>query len=256
MTEGICPFAEWRGPLQPHTFSAGSINRVGFCDHTAGGFYRTLRDPGFWNGRGYSVHFGISREGAICQLVNIFDRAYGQGRLGPVVTWPAYDLMSRVNPNEYLISIEHEDAVTVNGQTRFIPGSEWTTAQYDADLRVKRWCIDEAKRVMNQDLLRFDIDSLAGHHMFDGISRAECPGRFWRNEYRERLFNDLTKQEAHVDENEQIELTLLRTQIDLIRALVAGILICVPSQDGFVEVRRIINGEGVAFDPPIILPVR
>ncbi len=39
--------------------------------------------------------------------------------------------------------------------------------------------------------MRFGIDSLASHHMFDPVNRAECAGRFWRDEYHGRLFVDL-----------------------------------------------------------------
>lgn len=191
MTLGICPFAlDLTGAMGAHTYSKAGPAKVGFCDHTAGGFYRTLASPSFWNGAGISVHFGISRQGEICQLVNIFDRAYAQGRLGPNVTWLPYGSMNRVNPNEYLISTEHEDAMTVNGRTVFVPGAEWTPEMYDADLRVKRWCVEECNR-RGANVLQFGLDSLAGHYMFDGVNRAECPGRFWRNEYRNRLYFDM-----------------------------------------------------------------
>lgn len=190
MADGWCPFAERINGVT--TFQPGGNVRVGFCDHTAGGFYSTLRSAAFWNGQGVSTHFGISRKGEVCQMVSILDTAFAQGRLGPTVTWAPYAAMNRDNPNLYLISTEHEDVETVNGQTRYIPGSQWTEAQYAADLKVKRWCIEEIKRVTHQDLMHFGLDSLAGHHMFDGVNRAECPGRYWRDEYRARLFADLT----------------------------------------------------------------
>lgn len=190
MTDGVCPFAEWIPGVQ--SFTSGNGGRVGFCDHTAGGFMSTMRRADFWNSAGVSTHFAIGRDGTIIQMVNIFNTAFAQGRLGPTVTWLPYEAMGRENPNSFLISTEHEDAEIVDGRTRFIPGSEWTPEQYEADLRVKRWCVEDVRRVMGADLLRFGIDSLAGHHMFDGVNRAECPGRFWRNEYRARLFADLT----------------------------------------------------------------
>lgn len=191
MPEGICPFADWR-PVTP--FAPGGPAKVGFCDHTAGGFYTTLQDQQFWNSAGYSVHFCISRRGEVTQLVNIFDRAWGQGRLGPSVTWPPYVAMDQVNPNEYLISTEHEDAVTENGQTVFVPRAAWTEAQYQSSLKVKQWCLYEAQRVQGANLLRFGINSLAGHYMFDSVNRANCPGPAWRGEYRDRLYEDLLQQ--------------------------------------------------------------
>lgn len=199
MTEGICPFAEQLiGRESLIGYAPGYVDRVGFCDHTAGGFYSTMRRWTFWNdpnGNGasddaVSVHFAISRKGEVLQVLNIFDTAFAQGRL-TTVSWPPYTTMGQRNPNGYLISTEHEDVETVNGQTVFIPGSQWTQAEYDADLKVKRWCIEECKK-RGLDLLKFGIDSLAGHHMFDPVSRAECPGKYWRDEYHQKLFNDLT----------------------------------------------------------------
>ena len=194
MTDGQCPFAQQIVGVT--TFSPGYSDRVGFADHTAGGFLSTMKAASFWNNAGVSTHFAIGRDGSVIQMVNIFDTAFAQGRLGPVVTWKPYDEMKAQtgtgNPNAWLISTEHEDAETVGGQTRFVQGSMWTAAQYDADLRVKRWCVDEVQRVTGKNLLRFGVDSLAGHHMFDGVNRAECPGRYWRIEYRDRLYRDLT----------------------------------------------------------------
>jgi hypothetical protein len=164
-------------------FAPGHTDRAGFCDHTAAGYMRTLKDPGFWNRAGVSAHFAISKTGEIVQLVNIFDTAWTQGRLGPRVTWPPFDTMGGGNPNAYLISTEHEDETELN--------MRWPEAMYEADLRVKRWCIDEC-RSRGMDVMRFAIDSLAGHFMFDGVDRANCPGSGWP---RERLFADLIRQE-------------------------------------------------------------
>lgn len=190
MPDGICPFAEFIPGVT--TFSKGHVDRVGFCDHTAGGFLSTMRSASFWNGQGVSTHAAIGRKGQLVQLVNIFDTAFAQGRLGPSVNWPPYAAMGKQNPNGYLISAEHEDAETVNGGTVYVPNAAWTPEQYATDLKWKRWCIAEVKRVTGKDLLRFGIDSLAGHHMFDSVNRAQCPGPAWRNEYRARLYADLT----------------------------------------------------------------
>lgn len=190
MANGICPFA--RQVYGVTTFSPGNGGRVGFCDHAAGGFFGTMLSSAFWNGAGTSVHFAISRDGEVAQLVNIFDTAFAQGRLGPSVTWPPYAAMGSSNPNGYLISTEHEDWTLVNGKATAVPGSQWTAAEYAADLKVKRWAIDEVKRVTGENLMRFGLDSLAGHFMFDGVNRRECPGLYWTQDYRQRLFNDLT----------------------------------------------------------------
>ncbi len=187
---GWCPFAEQVEGV--NTFVPEHLANVGFCDHTAGGYYSTLKSAAFWNGAGVSTHFGIARDGRICQMVNIFHTAFAQGRLGPVVIWPYYDEMQQQNPNLYLISTEHEDCETVGGKTVYVPGSQWTEAQYQADLKLKRWCVEECrKKGDGNDPLKYGTWSLTGHYMFDSINRAECPGRYWRDEYRARLFNDL-----------------------------------------------------------------
>lgn len=201
MTDGICPFAnQIVGREHLIGWTKGYSDRVGFCDHTAGGFYSTLERWQFWNdpnGDGntsdaVSVHFAIARDGRILQVLNIFDTAFAQGITNLPNTWPPYDQMGRRNPNLYLISTEHEDAETVNGQTHFIPGSEWTPEQYAADLAVKRWCIEEVKRVTGRDLMRFGYDSLSGHYQFDPVNRAFCPGQFWKDVYHQTLWNDIS----------------------------------------------------------------
>lgn len=175
--KGWCPFADQiEGVL---TFNSGGNPRVGFCDHTAGGYYGTLISPSFWNDAGTSVHFSIAQDGRIAQIINIFDTAYAQGKLGPTVSWPPYGAMNRENPNLYLISTEHEDKTVTN--------YKWSDEMYAADLKVKRWCVEECGKYA-QNPLQFGLDSLAGHYMFDDVDRAYCPGNGWP---REKLYADL-----------------------------------------------------------------
>ena len=246
---GWCSFAEQIEGVT--AFSVNPITPVGFCDHTAGGFLSTMRRASFWNGSGHSVHFAIGRDGVIIQIVNIFETAWAQGALGPVVTWPPYTEMGRANPNSYLISTEHEDAETVNRKTRFIPGSEWTQAQYDADLRVKRWCVEECAHA-GFDALQFGLDSLAGHHLFDGVNRPECPGRFWRDEYRARLFHDLGRlEEPSMPDASKEELNGRGLEAVLNKyqpVLHGGNLL----GEWVIELK---NKDGSSADPPIFLAV-
>ena len=192
MPLGWAPFAERIDGV--YMYTPGGENKVGICSHTAGGYYRTMLDIDFWNiSAKCSVHFAISRKGEIAQLVNIFDRAWGQGRLNQP-SWPPYPQMNYRNPNEYLISIEHEDAETINGQTVFF--GSWTQAQYDASLKVHKWCREEIAYVKGVEMLRFDMDSMAGHYMFDAINRANCPPAKWKNEYRQGIYTSLINQET------------------------------------------------------------
>lgn len=187
MTLGWMPEAERIYGLTK--YSVGGENKVGICSHTAGGFLSTMRDSSFWNDSvACSVHFAIGLEGEIIQLVNIFDRAWGQGRLNQV-SWPRYAEMGYRNPNEYLISIEREDYARVNGRSVFVPN--WTEAQYQASLKVHRFCREEIALVKGVDLFKFGIDGLAGHYMFDAVNRVNCPGSVWQSQIRQRLWNDL-----------------------------------------------------------------
>ena len=198
MAEGWCPFVERIPGVS--TYAAGGNELAGWCDHTAGGFLSTMRNPSFWNNAGYSVHFAEGLDGAACQLVGIFDRAWGQGKdangnsvgpSSPGVTYAPFATMGKRNPNEYLISTEHEDYRLINGKAVAQPPI-WSPPMYDIDLRIKRWCVEEAATKRGIDLLRFGFDSFAGHFMFDPRNRAGCPGSYWQNEYRLRLFSDLT----------------------------------------------------------------
>lgn len=247
---GICPFAEQVKGVT--SFSPGNYDRVGFCDHTAGGFLSTMRQASFWNGAGVSTHFAIGRKGEVVQLVNIFDTAFAQGRLGPRVSWPPYQQMGGRNPNSYLISTEHEDAETVNGKTVFVPGAAWTREQYEADLRVKRWCIDEVKRVTGKDLMRFGMDSLAGHYMFDDVNRRNCPGPAWQNEYRARLYADLTQGGDELDAARMDELESQRARAYLIDWLLRDVKVIPVEEDArtlTVEMRAIEDGRVMAKVP-------
>lgn len=205
MPDGICPFAQVK--LVDANYATGYIDRVGFCDHAAGGFYTTLTDPNFWKGAGVLVHFAIGRKAnQITQLCNIFNSPFAQGRLGPTVSWPYYDNPNkpyrRANPNYLLISTEHEDWELVNGVARAIPGSQWTPEQYESSLRVKEWCIEEVRRVKGLDLMQYEIDSLTGHYMFDSVNRANCPGLYWARDYRQNLYLDIDgEDEMYVPHN-------------------------------------------------------
>lgn len=190
MTDGVCPFAtQISGLIVNKCYNKGGDTRVGFCDHTAGGYMATMKNPNFWNTSGVSAHFAISLTGEIVQLVNIFDTAWCQGRVVEPVSWNQWVTMGKLNPNNYLISTEHED--------RQITNLTWPDAMYWADLEVKRWCIEEIARVQNADALTFGIDSLTGHFMFDPVSRKYCPGGNWP---REELYHDLTSKQDEEDD--------------------------------------------------------
>ena len=70
---------------------------------------------------------------------------------------------------------------------------------------MKRWCIEETRRVQGIELLRFGKDSLTSHHMFDPVNRANCAGKFWRDLYRDKLYIDLTSGESEEEVVEMVK---------------------------------------------------
>lgn len=247
MSNGVYPQAEWiPGLIEGKCWNDGMGARVGFCDHTAGGYMTTMRNASFWNGAQVSAHFCIGLDGSVIQLVNIFDTAWAQGRLGPRVSWPPYDTMkgetATGNPNAWLISTEHEDRASA---------PVWTPAMYEADLRVKRWCVEEVRRVLGVDPLRFGLDSLAGHHMFDSVNRSNCPGPHWRDEYRNRLYADLKEEDNMNEEERRLYAALAKTVLTDYRIKSHGVH---PGHGK--EVVEVTNPDGSSADPPIILAIR
>lgn len=249
MTAGICDFAEFIPGVT--NWSAGNSGRVGFCDHIAAGWMSTMRRQDFWNGVGVSAHFCIGKDGSIIQLVNLFDTAWAQGRLGPIVIWPPYGEMKAgtgtSNPNAWLISTEHEG----------FPADEWTPAMLDADIRVKRWCIEECERA-GFNALQFGIDSLAGHFMFDQMDRPSCPGPHWpRGSIWAALQDggdDLSAEERKELEDARITLALAGARDRLTWSLSPGGSYLVKPGPTRTQVEWVTR-RGVSFQPPIYIPV-
>jgi hypothetical protein len=172
------------------------------------GFKRTMDNLEWLNGSGISSHFAIGFDGSISQYVNIFDSSYANGitgtfgetrhgierfdranrhlagceglsgatwnflRLGNASYWnlcaPARDGAIASILNCRSITIEHEGTD---------PSKAWTPEMLDADIRVKRWCIEELSR--NGVKLEVDNDLLVGHFQIDPVNRANCPGPAW-----------------------------------------------------------------------------
>ena len=122
--------------------------------------------------RGASAHFCIGKDGTIEQYVSVNDTAYANGLAwhsennqwlcphNQVVqpTWK--DLIPKINPNLYTVSIEHE------GQ----PNDQWTDEMYDANLRLLQWLGDQF------NLTYVAQHTLTGHFAIDPIDKASCPG--------------------------------------------------------------------------------
>jgi|SRR5680860_8196 len=115
-----------------------------------------------------SSHFGVGKNGAIHQYVNLDNLAWANG----VVNNPNWPLLQYgVNPNYYTVSIEHE------GES----GDVMPEAQYQASLALHRWLIEELGIPVTRD-------NIIGHYRIDSVNRSKCPGSGfpW-----DRLFKDL-----------------------------------------------------------------
>jgi len=115
-----------------------------------------------------SSHFGVGKNGEIHQYVDLKYPAWANGGVNKP-TWPL--LISRVNPNYYTVSIEHEG----------YSGDVMSEAQYQATLSLHQWLIETLGIPVTRD-------NIIGHYRIDSVNKSNCPGTGfpW-----DRLFNDL-----------------------------------------------------------------
>ena len=207
---GVCPFAQWL-PTRNFGYPTGRRDQnkpLFFVDHLMAGFKRTMDNPVWLNDSGISSHFAIGFDGSISQYVNIFDASYANGVTGTIgdtrvgierfdrrnrhlaacegeqgANWvfrqlsgvPYWNLCLTIDAGATVsllncrsITIEHEGTDS---------GKAWTDAMFEADVKVKRWCLDELAR--NGVRLELDEDLLVGHFQIDPVNRVNCPGSAW-----------------------------------------------------------------------------
>jgi N-acetylmuramoyl-L-alanine amidase len=156
---------------------------IGICDHiecgTEAGTESWFRNPAAQ----VSAHFSIGRDGSIHQYVHESDTAWAEGIVNNP-TSPLFSKFAGVNPNLYLISIEHEG----------YPQDGLTEVQYQSTLWLHKKLIAENGVVV-------DRTHITGHSAFDSVNRKDCPGpKFpW-----DRLFNDLGQKGVVVMQTLQI----------------------------------------------------
>ncbi|MFD2670268.1 N-acetylmuramoyl-L-alanine amidase [Marinicrinis sediminis] len=113
-----------------------------------------------------SAHFGVSRQGAIHQYVDIERMAWTQGipdKQIPRATAQVVQKMG-VNPNLYAVSIEHEGKV-----------GNLTEAQFEASVWLHRYIQD---RIFDQWQRSFPLDTyhVIGHDQVNPSGKPYCPG--------------------------------------------------------------------------------
>ena len=130
--------------------------------------YPTFSDP---NGN-TSAHFCVGKDGTIEQYVSVNDTAHGNG-----LTWDAahnqwlnardkpvnptwQDLIPKINPNLYTVSIEHAG----------YSADAWTAEMYDANNRLLLWLAEQC------DLTYVPHRTLIGHCEIDPLDKGDCPG--------------------------------------------------------------------------------
>ena len=173
MATDWCPFATKRLIVSDNfTVGRGGQNVKAVVLHIAAGnlvgVFPTFNNPA----RQASAHFCIGKDGTIEQYVSVNDTAYANG-----LSWDAtnnqwicphkkivrpswQDLIARLNPNAYTISIEHE------GQ----PADAWTPEMYDANNRLLAWLAEQFT------LTYIPRHTLIGHFEIDPIDKPNCPG--------------------------------------------------------------------------------
>ncbi len=168
-----CPFAVKR-PIVANNFSVGRSGQTvrAVVLHIAAGslasVFPTFNDPQ----RQASAHFCVGKDGTIEQYVSINDTAFGNGLAWDAVnqqwlnarnkvvkpTWQ--DLLPKLNPNFYTVSIEHE------GQS----ADTWTPEMYAANNRLLLWLAAQL------NLTYVAHRTLIGHYEIDNVDKAQCPG--------------------------------------------------------------------------------
>lgn len=163
------PGAVWRE--SPHFWVGHSGRRAVVIHIMQGGFSSSIA---YMLEKGVSAHFAVSQLGAVAQLVNVTDSAWGNG-----LTWkpgrgwqcphkhmvqPTWErLEAPHNPNTQTISIEHEG----------MSGVPWPAMQIQATVDLLRWL-----GVQFPELLPYRVGStLIGHFHIDPIDKAMCPGK-------------------------------------------------------------------------------
>ena len=131
---------------------------------------------------GVSAHFGVGKAGEVHGYVNVHDTAFANGKVEQGYTAKLIDENPGVNPNSYLISIEHE------GRT----GETLTPAQWVANTRLAAY-LCESVLLPHAGSTGFAItrDRILMHRDITPKTRDRCPG--WGEAYQEAYINEVAR---------------------------------------------------------------
>lgn len=187
-----------RKPSSNYYTNRNGVKPIGICNHISVGTMTSM-DAWFKNpASNASAHFGIGRNGAIHQYVDIEHGAWTQGITRDAIKYATAPLIKSMdmNPNLYLIGIEHE-GYAGNG----VDG-DLTEAQLKSSLWLHKYIQDY---VMKKWKHKIDLNSyyVLGHYQIDPRRKPFCPGKKfpWSRLYAELAIADtmtLEEYEEHL----------------------------------------------------------
>lgn len=178
---------EWKGDGINKHGSRGKWKPLGIGEHISIGrlqsMYWTFSNPN--NNRQASAHYGVGRKGEIWQYVDLRRAAWTQGLHGSDLvraTAPIVKVNKNVNPNLYLVSIEHEGYYegyqNELGETILESvGTEGdlTDIQFIATCWLHKHIQEECK-VMFGEAFPLSAYTTPGHFQIDPQRKPFCPG--------------------------------------------------------------------------------
>jgi N-acetylmuramoyl-L-alanine amidase len=201
---------EWKGEGIAKHGSRGKWKPLGVGEHISIGtlqsMYWTFSNPN--NGRQASAHYGVGRKGEIWQYVDIRRAAWTQGISDSAsfnrATAPIVRANMGVNPNLYLVSIEHEgyyEGYMENGQTiveNLGADGDLTEIQFYATCWLHKHIQEEVREIYGST---FSLSpySTPGHFQIDPKRKPFCPGvKFpWSRLHAELAIADTMTLEAY-----------------------------------------------------------
>lgn len=203
---------EWKGDKCKNYYKGRNGRRpLGTGNHitagTKGSVYHWFISPN----SSASSNFLVNRDGSIHQFVRIEDGAWTQGISGDAFDRSKAPIVhdnKRVNPNLYLIGIEHEGYVeghTENGETVVVNyglDGDLTEQQFYASCWLHKFCQVETLRIYGKTY-PLNPYTATGHFQIDPVRKPFCPGpKFpWARLYKELAIMDtmtLSEYEEHL----------------------------------------------------------
>lgn len=115
-----------------------------------------------------SAHFGVGKDGRVWQFVDLKDAGFTHGKTKAWGEPTASIVLSQpdLNPNDYLLGIEHE------GKS----GDVMTSAQFDASTRLAAWLFETVLLVSGATGVAVDRNHIIRHGEIAPLTRSRCPG--------------------------------------------------------------------------------